>query len=502
MIGRPCIVLLLLGSALLACAQPSAESVTQIEQLIRARQYPQALLAIRSGLRATPADARLWTLEGIALSLEGKNPDAVVAFEHALKLAPDNLAALRGEAELLDQGHDRRALPLLRRIVLLAPGDQTAHEMLGNLEEQAGNCPAALHDFEQSGAALKQHPESLVAWGACLDQTNQSQQAIAVFQQLADDFPQLAFAKYDLALTLFEARQYAAAEKAVEPLATSDAADPDVLSLASDIDEAAGDTPQAVALLRQAIVLQPDNANLYNAFALLCLDHDSFQVGIDMIDAGLRRIPGEPSLYLSRGLLYVQLSQFDKAEADFETAERLNPRQSMASYAIDVAELQKNNFDPKHSDRAVAEIRSQIRLHPDSAMLQYLLAKLLSTQSSDGAKSTLTEAKAAGEAAVRLRPNFVEAHDMLANIYLTSGEYSKAAEQCRISLHYDPSDRSALYHLMTALRHSDKPSDRAELQTLIRRLSELEKTSLEQETSRKKFHLVEVPPPAGQPLAR
>ncbi len=487
----------LLGSAVLLYGQAPSEPIARIESLLRSQQYTQAVQTIQSALHSTPRDPRLWALKGIALSLQKRTPEASAAFERALQLSPDNMAALKGEAQLLYQDHSPRAVPVLRRIVRLAPGDTTAHEMLGNFEKQAGNCPAAIHDFEQSGPALRNHPESLEAWGACLDRTGQSRQAIAVFQDLADSFPQLFLAKYDLALTLFEARQYDAAEKVIEPLVASNPADPDLLSLASDIDEAAGNTPRAVALLRQAIVLQPDNANLYNAFALMCLDHDSWQVGIDMINAGLIRIPRDPSLYLSRGLLYVQLSKFDKAEADFETAERLNPGQSMASYAIDVAELQKYNFDTKHSDQAVTELRAQIRLHPDSAMLHYLLAKLLATQSSDG-KATLAEAREAGEAAVRLKPDFVEARDTLANIYLSLGDYTEAAEQCRGSLQYDPSDRSAIYHLMTALRHSEKPQDRAELQALVKQLSALEKTSLQQETAKKKFHLVEAPPPPGE----
>jgi hypothetical protein len=40
------------------------------------------------------------------------------------------------------------------------------------------------------------------------------------------------------------------------------------LSLASEAYESAGDTPKAVSLLRQAIVLSPENASFYNA--LLC----------------------------------------------------------------------------------------------------------------------------------------------------------------------------------------------------------------------------------------
>ena len=47
-------------------------------------------------------------------------------------------------------------------------------------------------------------------------------------------------------------------------------------------------------MLREAIVLRPADANLYNAFAVLCLDHDSFQVGIDMLNVGLQDFNRSP----------------------------------------------------------------------------------------------------------------------------------------------------------------------------------------------------------------
>jgi tetratricopeptide (TPR) repeat protein len=43
-----------------------------------------------------------------------------------------------------------------------------------------------------------------------------------------------------------------------------------------------------------------------------------------MMDAGLRMQPQSAELYLSRGVLYVQLANYDKAEADFDKAERPN----------------------------------------------------------------------------------------------------------------------------------------------------------------------------------
>ena len=239
MIGCRCTLPLLLGSAFVAFGQSSSTSVDSIQSThSRSAIQPGAAgHSIRAPLAHLP---RLWTLKGILLSIESRNQQASVAFAHALNLAPNDLAALKGEAQLAYQDHNRSAVPLLHQILALSPEDETAHEMLGNFESDAGDCQAAIHDFEQSAAAIGRHSASLEAYGSCLDHSGYTQQAVSVLQQLADSFPQLPYAKYDLALVMFDAKQYDSALKVIEPIISVNPTDPDLLSLASDIYEAVG----------------------------------------------------------------------------------------------------------------------------------------------------------------------------------------------------------------------------------------------------------------------
>jgi tetratricopeptide (TPR) repeat protein len=500
MIRTGCVTLLLLGVSVVAVGQQSKASIESIESLIRSQEYDQALQMTKSALYQTPNDFRLWTLEGIVLSIKGSNHEAIDAFQKALSLSPNYPAALRGEVQLLYQARDKRAIPLLERILKADPKDQTAHEMLANLEERQGNCEAAIDHFLLSVDAIGTHPGSLEAYGNCLVQTKQPQKAIPVFEQLAALLPASPYPKYDLAVLLVEAKQNDAALQVLDPLLTPDQADPDILSLASQAYEAVGDTPKAVTLLRQAIVLNSANADYYVAFAALCLDHDSFQLGIDMMNAGLARIPNNPSLYISRGLLYGQLAEFDKAEADFNSAERLDEKQSISLYAKDIVEFQRDMSDKTHSDKAlsIAEIRAQLKAHPDSAYLHFLLAKLLVDQKPESGSAVSGEAMGSALLAIKLKPDLVQARDLLASMYMSSGQYSLAIEQCRLALQYAPSDQSALYHLIIALRHSGQSGQRDEIQALVKRLSDLQQSALQQETDRKRFKLVEEPSAPSQ----
>ena len=486
-----CAVLLLCAASLAARGQGTKVSVTDIQSLIRAQNYDQALQVTKTALQQTPGDVRLWTLEGIVYSIQGNNPDALSAFNQALHLSPNYAAALKGEVQILYTTQDKRAIPLLLKIVAADPKDETAHEMLGNLERKQGSCPAAIDQFERSADVIVHHPESLEAYGDCLVETKQTQKAIPIFEELSALLPEQTFPKYDLAVVLVDAKQNEEALRILEPLLSANPNDPDLLSLASEAYEATGNTPKAVSMLRQAIVSSPATASLYGSFAALCLNHDSFQVGIDMVDAGLQRIPNDPSLYLSRGLLYAQLANYDKAEADFTVAEHLDKGQSLSAYALDLSKLQRSQSEKHHSETELAAIRSQLKVHPDSALLHYLLAKLLTNQGSDTNSTVSAEAMQSALLAVKIKPDLVDARDLLAGMYLRSGKYSQAIEQCRVALQYAPADQSAMYHLIIALRHSKQAVQGDEIGPLVKRLAELQQASLQQDTDRKRFRLVE-----------
>lgn len=496
-VGKPCrnhfgpAVRILLGSAVLICAMavaPSAASqveqpsVGSIQSLIRSKQIDQALSQLKRLLKKSPNDVRLWTLDGVALSMQGRNSEAIVAFEQALAISPGFPAALMGEVQLYYQTQDQRAVPLLQQLIEANPQDATGQEMLATMQGKQGNCEAADTHFALIANSLNKHPASLEIYGGCLLQTRRYDEAIATFRQLASLLPAQTFPRYNMAVALFEAKRNVEALEVLERLMVEDPSDSDILSLASDAYEQSGETPKAVTLLRQAIVLAPSNASYYNSFAALCLDHESFQPGVDMINAGLQRMPNEASLYISRGMLFAQLAQYDQAEADFKKAELLDPGQSVSLYAIDLAELQRNN--PKN---ALAQVRVQLKAHPESALLCYLLAKLLSTQGAETDSAIFDEAAQSALLALKINPNMTESRDLLATMYTHSGRYDLAVEQCRLALKTNPRDQTAIYHLIVALRHTGQGEQRAEIQELVRRLADLQKESRQNETDRKRF---------------
>jgi tetratricopeptide (TPR) repeat protein len=474
---------LILMAARLAFTQTPADDVRLIAAALRAKEYDRALQLARSVLRQAPEDPRILTLEGMALSGLDKRSEALSAFGRALRIRPDYVPALEGAAELEYKAGSARAIPLLNRLLKLHPDDPTSHAMLAVMDYKQGDCAAAVEHFRRSASVSASQPAALEEFGGCLVKLKKPAEAVPVFQQLVALRPEDRRARYKLAAIQVMARHEREAIETLQPLLDGARPDPGALDLAATAYEAAGDVPRAVSSLRQAILLAPRNVDYYLDFTSLCFTHGSFQVGIDVIDAGLSRMPDAAPLYLARGILLIQLGQYDKGESDFETADRLDPKQAFSSVAEGLAQLQESNLD-----RALATVRAKLSRHPDDAFLNYLLAEILARQGAQPGTPQFRQAVAAASRAVQLKPDLALARETLGRLYTASGQLDKAIQQYRLALRSNPSDQVALYRLALALR---KTGDREEVPALLKRLALLREQSRRQEAEESRYKLVE-----------
>lgn len=476
------VALFALVSAFSQSSSSNSESVMRVQSALRAGQFSEGLQLCESALNASPRNATLWALKGIALSKLGRDKDALAAYNKALAISPEYLVALEGAAELEYKGGSSRAAALLNQILKLRPDDATSHAMLAVLAYNQHDCASAAKHFRASRELIASQPAALAQYGSCLLELQQADSAVPVFQQLQALQPDDLHARYNLAVAQLSANQPKNAIASLQPLLQASTSDPDVLDLASSAYEEIGDTPQAVQLLRQAIIANPKNSKYYVDFAAISFNHQSFQVGVDMINAGLQQIPNAANLYVARGILYVQLGQFENAETDFANATRLDPSQTSGAVAQGLALVQQSNLD-----QALTTVRSQLKTHPKDAFLQYMQAQILSQQGAEPDTAQFKEAVAAALLSTQINPDFVLARDLLGNLYLKDGQIEKSIEQSRRALQLSPSDQEALYHLIQALRKSGKDS-KGELPGLVKRLAELRKEARNTEATRYRLY--------------
>ncbi|MGH9510720.1 MAG: tetratricopeptide repeat protein [Terriglobales bacterium] len=478
---------LALATGFVAFGQQQSDSkvLNSITFALRQRDYVQAMELLRPQLQKTPGDFKLLTLEGIALSGLGKDRDALAAYNRALAISPAYLPAMEGAAQLEYKNGSDRAVPLLDHILQLRPEDPTSHAMLAVLAYKRHDCAQAAKHFRAGGEVISSQPVALSEYGSCLVTLQQDEEAIPVFRRILTLEPDDPHARYNLAVVQYGAHHAKDSADTLQPLLETNNPDPDALDLASSACEDLGDTPRAVNLLRQAIVANPRQPKYYLDFAAISFKHSSFQVGIDMLEAGLRQLPKSAPLYIARGILYIQLGQFDKGESDFETANRLDPGQASGAIAEGLAQIQQSN-----PDKALATVQSQLKDHPNDAFLHYLKAQIIAQNGPDAGTPQFKEAIAAAQQAAQLKPDFVLPRDLLGNLYLKDGHLEQSIEQSRLALRENPSDQEAIYHLIQALRRSGKDS-KAELPALVKRLAELREESRKTEAAANRYKLYE-----------
>jgi tetratricopeptide (TPR) repeat protein len=486
-----CLSIALLALPFSLFSQAPANSAAPISEALRAREYDKAIELSQTALRTSPNDAQLWTLQGIAYASKGDAKQALAAFQSALKISPDNLGALAGASQIAYQTGNPGAIPLLNRLLRQRPEEPTAHAMLAVLEYRAGNCAEAVPHFEKAGQLVDTQVDALHAYASCLVKLKQYKEAAATFQRAVNLQPQDPKELQALASIQLMAHEPQNALATLKPLLEGSAVTPGSLQLASKAYEDAGDTPQAVSTLRQAILMDPRDTSLYLDFATLCLNHQSFQVGIDVVTEGISLQPKADELYVARGVLYVQLAQYDQAEADFQKANDLNPKQSMSVAAQGLAAVQANDLD-----HALASVQEKLAKKPNDPMLLYLQADVLSQKGLDPGTPDFDLAMRSVKQAVSLQPNLASARTLLAKLYMQSGQYQNAIDECRKALQNDPKDQTAVYRLIQALRNTGQTK---EIPDLLKQLAQLREQATQEERDRNRYKLLEEGTPAQQP---
>lgn len=455
----------------LGFAQAAPAPISVLVDALQRGQNADALRISAELLRTGPQSNKVWALRAVALERSGQPKEALAAYQHSIRLAPDYLPALEGAAQLSYKAESAQAVPLLRRIVSLQPTNSTAHAMLGVLEYRHSDYGKAAQDFAAGEQVLDSQPSALMAYSICLARLDRNPEAIAHLQHLLAIQPADAAARYDLALVQWHSGNGADALATLEPMLNAATADSRVLRLAAAVHEANNETPQAIELLRAAIAANPDDSANYVDFATLSFTHGSYSVGIDIVNLGLTRLPNSAPLYMARGVLYGQNGDFEKAMADFEQAHKLDPTSSMAASAEGVAQSQRHNHE-----EALEDFRRQVREHPKDAFAYYLLAESLSWSPPDArqesSQESLTEAISAATKSIALDPHRVQAYDLLASLYLQADQPQQAVKVCRSALRIMPKDQQAVYSLILALR---KTGAKEELKGLVHTLTDLRK---------------------------
>ena len=121
-----------------------------------------------------------------------------------------------------------------------------------------------------------------------------------------------------------------------------------------------GRSAEASTLYRRILVLQPDNAVAMNNLAwILCNEQGNYQEALELAQRGLQKAPNYADLIDTRGVIYFQLGDYDRAVQDFSRCLELYP-DNFPAVAASHLHLGKALAKLGQRDRAIESLQNAL----------------------------------------------------------------------------------------------------------------------------------------------
>jgi tetratricopeptide (TPR) repeat protein len=469
-------------------------------------EFAEAIRYLDQRLAAAPRDLKALNLLGIALTGAGRREEANRRFRAALAIDPTFYPALKN---LAVNEHDAGRVPAARahfeRVLTLAPTDEIAHVYLAEIDFGARRCPAALEHYAKAGGRIARNPAWALHYGHCLLEAHRVPQAIAVLDHIpAEEFAALFeagvalgqagapaeaaryfaaarkgygdpyAAGYNQVLMLIDAGDNDGAIRSGQELIAEGTAPGELYNLLSRAYVGAGRIQEAYDALRQATRLEPKAPENYVDLAMICVEHDNFDLGLEIVDIGLGHLADSWVLHLQRGVLLAMKALPAEAEKEFEAARRLAPGQTVPFAALGMVWMESGQ-----ADKAVEVLRGEMKRRKDH-VLPYIFAMALLRSGVDPAAPAAAEAVEALRASIRAKAEFAPSRAELGRLLFKRDELDPAIHELEKAAALDPGNTQALYFLAQAYR---KKGDRARAQELLARVSKVNEQERGDDTS-------------------
>jgi tetratricopeptide (TPR) repeat protein len=487
--GRPSsraslVVALGLGTRLAGAADcgptPYDCAVLQVSR----QDWTGALRSLEQALQASPRELKILNLLGIALTGAGRGDEANRRFREALAIdaaffpARKNLAVNEFTARRYTEAERE-----FRAVLKYAPADEVAHVHLAELLFQRNELAPALGHYEKARARLGERPGWTLHYARCLAEKSRSRDAIAALERLPAADAESQFqagvligqagqpaaaavffgrarkgyrdpyvAGYNQVLMLVRSGDAPGAIRAGEELLAEGPKPAELYNLLSEAYVATGRVKEAYDALRTATRLEPKAEEHYLDLAAICIEHDNYDLGLEIVDVGLHHRPDSFRLRLERGVLLAMKSQHAQAEKEFDAARALDPEAAAPYVALAMTWMQTGQ-----TQKAVEVLRARQKAGAKEAAIPYILAVALLRSGADPTGSAGAEAEESLQAAVGRDPGFGAAHAELGKLLLKRGEVDAAVVHLEKALALDPRDVAPAYALAQAyFRRGDK----------------------------------------------
>lgn len=283
--------------------------------------------------------------------------------------------------------------------------------------------------------------------GIALTQQGHFSEAIPHFLAAQGHVSDEYAANFNLALCYVATAQFARAIQVLGTLKTGGHDTAAVNNLLAQAYIGAGEDKEAFSAFQQAVKQTPEDEKLYMLVAEECMDRQSYDLGLDVLNVGLQHLPNSARLHYERGVFFSFENQPDPATADFDLASKLSPGSDISYMAEGQKALLEGNMP-----ETVRIAREGIKRGHDNYIVLTIFGKAVVQSGVSPAQPEFAEAQAALEKSVAERPNYAVSHAALGELYLMAGRVDDAIAHLEAARKLAPDDTSVYSHLAIAYR--------------------------------------------------
>lgn len=479
----------------------AADSPQEVYQravsLMQRGEWSSAAALLREVVAAVPGNARLHNALGIALSSAGEADDAADQFRRALELEPAYPSPLKNLAlHEMSRNRPDAARPYFERLLEASAGDSFAHLGLAEIAFSQGDYRSAVRHFEQSHDLLGREPRLFLNFARSLVETGLPSKAALALAGLPWDAPaELQFEAglmlagieefaaaarrfkladggrvqpyevgFNLVLAYVNSGRHAEAVRAGEALLERGHREAELYNLLSRAYEASRNLKSAYDALRTATDLAPSDESNYVDLIALCLEHENFDLGVEIADIAVERLPRSHRLHLQRGVALAMKGRFDDAEKAFGRSSELAPGESLPGSALGLVLMQQDRLP-----EAITALRARAEKAPGDYLVHSFLAEALHRSGVEPGTDGEAEALAALRRSVALNPEVFQSRLLLGRMLARRGDLEEALEHLARARAIDPGETSAIYQLALVHRRRGDAEQARELFALVGR---------------------------------
>ena len=275
--------------------------------------------------------------------------------------------------------------------------------------------------------------------GTVLTRQGRFKEAIPHLLAAREALPNVYGLEFNLALCYLGAGENEKAISILDGLRKKEHDNADVENLLAQAYVGVGQKEEVLEALQRAVAMVPRNEKLFAFVADACSDAQDFELGLKVIDIGLKDLPQSARLHYQRAVLLSQLDQFDLAKPDFELATRLGVGSEVAYLAAGQEALLAGNVS-----EGVRIAREGISKGMQNSALLIILGKALLRSGITPGQPEFAEAQNALENAVEAHPHDVDSQIALGQIYLMSARLDDAIAHLQAAQQLKP-DQPSVY---------------------------------------------------------